>query len=156
MTIWPIIRVVFDGATDAFDQTRHQIMSNLSPGKRLRSYYRNGIPTQKEEAITKEPKPIDYIENNSGERNTVITPGGMATLIGNRLNFDKADPKQGVFYINSDGTEVRVEIVGQNKPSQLMFVAPDTLTSGDYTLEIRNKPGNNIRVGRLSHELSVA
>jgi len=71
-------------------------MSNLSPGKRLRSYCRNGIPTQKEEAITKEPNPVDFIDYNSGERNTVITPGGMATLIGNRLNFDKADPEQGV------------------------------------------------------------
>jgi hypothetical protein len=150
------IKGVFNGATDSFDKTRHQIMSNLNPGKRLRAFYRNGIPTQKDEAITKEPKPVDYIDNNSGERNTIITPGGMATLIGNRLNFDPADAAQGVFYIGADGTEVRVEIVGQNKPSQLMFVTPVTLTSGDYSIEIRNKPGNNIRVGRLIYELSVA
>jgi hypothetical protein len=150
------IRGVFDGATDSYDQTRHQIMSILQPGKRIRAFYRSGISTQKEEAQTKEPNPVDYIDNNSGERNSVITPGGMATLIGNRLSYDPEDAQQGVFYVNGDGSEIRVEIIGQNKPSQLMFVTPASLASGDYELEIRNKPGNSIRVGRLIHELSVA
>ncbi len=51
----PSIRGVFDGVDDAYDPSRHQIMVNLNPGKRLRSYLNGNITTQKERRGEKTP-----------------------------------------------------------------------------------------------------
>jgi hypothetical protein len=48
--------------------------------------------------------------------------------------------------------------VGRNKPADLMFMVPDTLTAGNYTLEVRAAVYENddVRVGALENPLTVA
>ncbi|MGL5083306.1 MAG: DUF4469 domain-containing protein [Microcoleaceae cyanobacterium] len=57
---------------------------------------------------------------------------------------------------SSNGVETRATVVGQNKPSTLMFMNPGTLTNGDYLLEVRALTGQDIRSGQLENTLSVA
>jgi hypothetical protein len=88
----------------------------------------------------------------------VLTPGGMGKIEGHRLKFDPTDAAQGIFFIAADGTETQVAIVGRNKPADLMFMVPDTLTAGEYTLEVRAILPNrtDLRVGALEDPLVVA
>jgi hypothetical protein len=150
------IRGVFDGATDSFDPSRHQITLIVHPGKNVRAYFKQNVSPQKEEKADKGPNLIDFVDNNSGEHNSILTPGGLGTLIGNRLSYDPEDQNQGVFFIAEDGAETQVAIIGQNKPSMLVFIIPETLSSGDYFIELRNTTFKKLKSGRLSSIVSVA
>jgi hypothetical protein len=78
---------------------------------------------------------LEYIDINTGERNSVLTPGGMGQVAGHRLKFGPADPEQGVFFMAPDGSSsARVSLVGKNMPGELMFLVPDTLAAGDCIL----------------------
>jgi hypothetical protein len=88
----------------------------------------------------------------------VNTPGGMGQIEGHRLKFDPTDAAQGIFFIAADGTETQVAIVGRNKPADLMFMVPDTLTAGEYTLEVRATihGSTDVRTGALEAPLTVS
>ena len=81
-----------------------------------------------------------------------MIPGGMGQAVAHCLKFDAADPNQGIFFIN--GSETRVEIVGRNKGTELMFLIPN-LEPGQYALEVRSIFGQEIRSGRLDTLLTV-
>ncbi|MCA9362685.1 DUF4469 domain-containing protein [Candidatus Kaiserbacteria bacterium] len=49
----------------------------------------------------------------------ILSASHDGQVIGRRLKFDATDPNQGIFFIN--GSESRVEIVGKNKGTELMF-----------------------------------
>ncbi len=151
------IKGVFNGPTDSFDPARHQLLPALRPGARLRRTIRERGTVVKGEAVTLTPNPRTYVDLNSGERDSVLTPGGMGQIIGHRLKFDPTDPAQGIFFIAEDGTETRVTVVGRNKPGELMFLVPEGLAAGEYTLEVRAilKGGTKIRSGRLDEVLTV-
>ena len=97
---------------------------------------------------------LEYTDVNSGERNGVLTPGGMGRLVGHRLKFDPADVNQGVFFVAAGG-EVRVDVVGKNLPGELMFMVP-ALPAGDYTLQVRAAfAGDDVRTSALEATLTV-
>lgn len=151
------IRGVFTGQDDAFDASRHQITPTTSPGKRLRRAVEGRAQAVKQEAIKPAPNPLEYIDVSSGLRDGSLTPGGMGQLIGHRLKFDPSDPEQGIFFIAEDGSAARAAVVGRNKPADLMFIAPDSLASGDYTVQVRAAFGeDDIRTGELDAVLTVA
>ncbi len=152
------IKGVFDGPTDNFDPSRHQLTPIVSPGSRLRKVLRERGRVEKQETVTPTPNPQVYTDMNSGERNSMLTPGGMGQVVGHRLKFDPSDPEQGIFFIAEDGTETRVSIVGRNKPGELMFLVPDGLAAGEYTLEVRAvlRKGKELRTGKLDAVLTVA
>ena len=150
------IRGVFNGSTDAFESGRHAVVPVVNPGARLRDFYRTGIPVNKQEKSTKNPVLLEYLDHNSGERNSIVSPGGIASIKGYRLNFDRADINQGIFFIAQDGSETRVENLGHNKPSQLMFMIPAGMASGNYILEVRIEHRGSIVSGRLPEQLTVS
>ncbi len=49
-------------------------------------------------------------------------------------------------------------VVGRNKPGELMFMVPDGLAPGEYTLEVRVvfQGGTELRRGALDKVLTVA
>ena len=112
----------------------------------------------KQEAVKPKPNPLEYTDINTGERNSVLTPGGMGQLVGHRLKFDPADPEQGVFFMAPDGSSsTRVSLVGKNMPGELMLLVPDTLVAGDYLLVVRVAFGeDDVRMGTLEATLTVA
>jgi hypothetical protein len=150
------IRGVFMGAVDDYDSARHQITVNLNAGAELRRFMRENVSAQKQEPTFTGPKPLQFIDSNTGENNSVVTAGGLGILIGNRLNFDQSDPKQGIYFVSEDGQEFRVEVVGHNRPSNLSFIIPGEITSGDYQLFVRSKAGNLDKEGKLERLLSAA
>ncbi len=150
------IKGTFSGPEDTFDPSRHQIVINISATKELRDVIRQDVTVSKQEMTVPTPNLVEYMDFNTGERNSVVTPSGMAQISGNRLQFDPADPEQGIFLIASDGSETRVGVVGRNMPSTLMFLLPAELTTGEYALEVRVKMGDAVRTGSLNRVLSVA
>ena len=150
------IRGVFLGATDNYDPTRHHISTNLQPGNELRRFMKGNVTAQKEEGRFTGPKPLQFIDSNSGENNSIVTAGGLGILVGNRLSFDPADPEQGIYFIAEDGTQVKVEVIGHNRPSNLTFIIPDNLAAGDYTILVKSKAGNTSKEGKLERTLTAA
>jgi hypothetical protein len=150
------IKGTFNGPEDTFDPSRHQIVINVNATKELRDVIRQDVSVSKQEMMVPTPNLVEYMDFNTGERNSVVTPSGMAQISGNRLQFDATDPEQGIFFIASDGSETRVGVVGRNMPSTLMFLLPAGLTTGEYALEVRAKMGDAIRTGSLNSVLSVA
>jgi hypothetical protein len=121
------IKGIFDGASDNFDPSRHQVLPVVNPSRRLRDFYRGGVSVAKQEATLPTPNLLEYLDINSGERNSIVTKGGMGQIMGHRLKFELADSQQGIFLIDAQGEETRIATVGENKPSRLMFMLPATL-----------------------------
>ncbi len=152
------IKGVFKGKGDTFDPDRHQLRATVSAGNQ----YRNAIPdkgqTIQEEAHLPMPNPEEYNNLNTGERNGVLTPGGMGQVVGYRLKCNPDDVSQGIFFVASDGSVTKVDVAGHNKPRELMFLIPASLAVGDYTLEVRAAvPGSTqVRIGTLPATLTVS
>lgn len=152
------IKGVFDSPSDQFDHTRHQLCARVTPGVRLRKAIAHSGIIRKQEAKRRQPAPTEFIDINSGERNDLMTPGGMAQLYGHRLQFDASQAEQGIFLIAHDGNHTRVEVLGSNRPSKLVFMIPDGLAPGQYTLEVRAilRFSQDLRRGSLATHLTVA
>jgi hypothetical protein len=152
------IKGLFNGLNDAFDPTRHRIVPRVSPGPRLRKVVDSRAEALKqEEAGKRSPRPNEYVDVNTGAHDSTLTSGGMGQILGHRLSFDPADPQQGIFFVAADSSASRVQIVGRNRPSELMFTVP-VLAPGSYTLEVRAILNDNheVRSGRLEAALLVA
>ncbi len=148
---------VFDGREDNFDRSRHQVEANVSPGAQFRRTIRDRARVQRAEATKPSPSPLTYVDLNTAETNSLVTPGGMGRLSGYRLKFDADDPTQGLFFVAADHSETHVAVVGQNLPAELMFLVPTGLTSGEYTLAVRVLYGeDDLRTGTLDAPLTVA
>ncbi len=152
------IKGVFDSYEDTFDPARHQLRAIVSAGKR----YRRTVPDKgratKGEARLSVPNLEAYTDLNTGARNGTLTPGGMGQVTGYRLKFNPADASQGIFFVASDGSAIKVEVLGHNLPRELMFLIPAGLAVGDYTLEVRaTVPGSPyVRTGGLAATLTVS
>lgn len=129
------MRGTFTDEGDSYDPSRHRLVVRISPGPVLAEALRD-VQVERYVPDPAVPNPLTYIDTATGERNGVVTPGWEGRVVGRRLQFDPADPEQGIFYIAADGSETRVEAVGWNKGRHLMFIVP-ALAAGDYGLEVR-------------------
>jgi hypothetical protein len=151
------IKGVFNGTDDSFDPSRHLIDVSINPPSSLLEKIRKNATVAKEEAKQNVPNLLEYIDYGSEERNSILTPGGIGQIRGHRLKFDADDDTQGIFFVAEDGAETKSTMVSRNKPADLMFLVPNDLTAGEYTLEVRSNMGTNeLRIGRLTRPLSVA
>ena len=152
------VKGVFDGQADSFDPSRHQLKGIVSPGKRFRKAIKERGQATKQEAVKPMPNLLEYTDLNSGERNSVLTPGGMGQVVGHRLKFDGSDADQGIYFVAEGGGATKVDVVGRNKPGEVMFIVPAGLASGDYTLEVRATihGGEDVRTGALGATLTVS
>lgn len=93
----------------------------MTPGKRYRKAVREQAQAAKQEAVKPKPNPLEYTPStgsgrcdiNSGERNSVLIPGGMGQVVGHRLKFDPADANQGVFFVAEGGGATKAVVVGE-------------------------------------------
>lgn len=155
--IRPGMKGVFDSARDTFDSSRHLLRPTLSEGSLLKEKMRTATP---EKVVQQPPAPAltAFRDINSGNFNAVVTPGGMGEITGEELKFDAANPDEGIYFIASDGSEFKVEVLGQRTEGTLMFIIPAGLTAGEYTLEVRRAytSDNTIRKGQLNDTLNRA
>ena len=66
------------------------------------------------------------------------TPGYPFTVEGNYLKIVGDDPAVGIYLIDEDGTETRIDLamVSVNEPKKLVFYLPATMEAGTYTLRV--------------------
>ena len=149
------IKGTFDGQDDTFDPSRHKIIASVSAGARLKKAIAENMKVVKQETQKVTPTPQIFINHNTNERNSTITPGGMGEIIGYRLKFDESDPLQGIFFKSAEGTETRVDVIGSNNPSRLLFLIPE-LPADDYTIIVRVIFNDtDLRSGQLDYDLVI-
>ena len=151
---------VFDGATDCFDSSRHNVNINITPGTKLKETLAK-VKTQKVEAASTDPFVTEVKDIVSGKVNESLTKGGILQAVGARLKFDNSDEAQGVFLVPETGSAVRCGVVAENKPARIMAMIPADITAGTYYLEIRSKMDSsgkatkNLKVGRFNKALTI-
>ncbi|PAU94562.1 hypothetical protein CK503_07140 [Aliifodinibius salipaludis] len=147
---------VFEDQTDSFDRSRHYVRLNVNPGPRIGEISED-LPVEKVAATRVEPVLELFKDFASDTQNDTVTPGGAAELRGSHLKVDPSDANQGVFFIASDGTEIKADTIMRNKPANLIFMVPDTLTSGEYEVEVRAIPRGNteVKTGQLDSVVVV-
>ena len=152
---------VFDGATDSFDSSRHNVNINITPGTKLKETL-SKVKTQKVEAASTDPFVTEVKDIVSGKVNESLTKGGILQAVGARLKFDNSDEAQGVFLVPETGSAVRCGVVAENKPARVMAMIPADITAGTYYLEIRSKmltaakTTKTLKTGRFSKPLVIA
>lgn len=115
---------MFDSEVDRYDPARHQVAPTISPGARLRNVFSTDAHVMRQEATVPAPNPRAYWDKNTDTRNQTLTPGGMGQVRGYRLKFDESDESQGIFLIDADDVVTKVDVIGRNMPSELMFMVP--------------------------------
>ncbi len=130
---------------DNFDSTRHQIIPSVSPGKRLRTYFKSQISATKIESVNKIPNLREFIDHFSGLKNGTVTPGNIGSITGHRLKIDPENSKQGIFFIAKNGSETKIVTLSFNRPSMLSFLIPLSLQKGEYSLEVRNDTSGTLK-----------
>lgn len=156
-TIAPSITGVFKNKKDQFHDNRHQVRLRIQAGARLRDMEQK-IKVKKIDPALQKPQIFALYDMASKTCNNILTPGRGATISGKQLQFDEADPEQGIFLI-SDDTDQAIRISSElmrNMPKELIFIVPD-LQPGKYHLEIRNLLNRSkvLRTGGLYNKLQV-
>jgi hypothetical protein len=149
------IRGIFKDNSDYYQNRRHKIYPVLNPGRRLLRFYRERMTAHIVRPNTNIPEISEFIDLNSGFRNSLVTAGGMGKINGRRLKIDSDSEYAGIFFIDQQRRTTKVQVIGTNAPSQLLFIIPANLEEGDYTLEVRGVIKNLRRSGRLSETLQV-
>ena len=151
------IRGNFQGREDGYNSSRHQIKARVNAGKRLRQAIVQRAQVVKEESNKPIPNPLTYTDVASETHNSTLTPGGMGQVTGYRLKVNEANVNQGVFFVDGSGGEVRATVYARNKPAELIFMVPEALAAGNYTLQVRASfAGDGVRSGALPDTLTVA
>ncbi len=155
--LFPRLKGVFTGPTDAFDPARHTIDVGANPGARIRKTVRANATVNKVEAVKPAPNPIEYRDVNSDTTNDTVTVGGIGQLSGSRLKYDAAQADEGIYFVATAGGDTKATVVQKNKPAQVVFSVPATLIAGTYNLEVRARVGGGteLRIGRLDPVLTV-
>ncbi len=151
------IQGTFDGVLDGFDPAQHRLAIRVITGKRLRRLLKGYGEVIKLESSDVLPHPAEFLDANSGQKDSTLTPGGLGELGGYRMQFDPTDLNQGIFFLSAAGEETRATVVSRNKPSELTFLIP-ALAPGEYTLQVRTVLNGTpqVRKGELNKTLTVA
>lgn len=147
---------VFSSVTDSFDASRHIKKANLSAGIDLIRKM-NGASVEKITVPITSPALIAFNDVNSQTTNSLLTPGGIAQLMGEELKFNPANAAEGIFFIAADNTTTQATVIASRTEGKIVFSIP-SLPAGDYTLEVRKGYGTRnivVRAGALQDSLHV-
>jgi hypothetical protein len=154
---FPKIKGKFNGITDHYDPSRHQVDVGAAPGSRVRKTVRENAAVSKLETILPRPLVLEYVDLGTGETNNHITAGNIGTINGNRLAFDPNADDEGIYLVGEAGADtVKVTEIQKNKPSELVFMVP-ALAERTYWLQVRRRftPEGDLRTGQLDTILSI-
>jgi hypothetical protein len=151
----PIIKAGFDSPHGEFDRNLHDITAAMNPG----IWWAPGWGQAEVSKVipnANTPLLITLFDAISEQSDSVITPGGMVQVQGDRLKFDKSDPAQGIFIVNGSLTE-KAGVVGKNSSGELFFTATPLQDIDECTIEVRTRstPNGELRIGRLPVQLTV-
>ena len=76
--------------------------------------------------------------------NSLLTPGGVFEITGNRLRIDGRDTSAlGLYLRDQDGAETKVDLLLRNEPRYLSGQFPTGLPSGTYKLVVKTQVGTS-------------
>ena len=157
ITISPTVQGVFNSEDDRFDQVRHSIYPNISPGAILKEAVKK-IKVTTVEGSERRPVIKELYDILSGTSNERITKGGVIELYGDFLKVDTTDENQGIFLENpADGTEIKLDRIHNNFPKKLSVIVPADLAAGSYRLKVKaSLPSTkSVRTGTLDATILV-
>lgn len=158
VNIRPGINGVFASVTDSFDEARHIKKASLSAGILL-SQKMAKAKVEKVLGSMAAPVLLQYLDVNSQNTNSILTPGGIGQIVGQELKFNPGNPLEGIFFTGSDGVVTQATILQNRTEGLLVFSIPPTFASGTYTLEVRKGYGSStivVRSGSLQDALQVS
>jgi hypothetical protein len=158
VNIKPSINGVFSNATDTFDPSRHIKRASVSAGTLLTQKL-NDAKVEKTIQAQTAPAIIQFTDVNTQTTNSILTPGGIGQIVGEELKFNPANIAEGIYFVATDGTAIKVVIIASRTEGKLVFSIPATLAAGIYTLEVRKGYGTTnvvVRSGSLQEGLQVS
>lgn len=153
----PGITGVFTNVSDSFDPSRHTKKANITSGTMLVKR----MSESKVEKITQPtpaPSLIEFTDVNSGNTNSILTPGGIGQIMGEELKFNPDNVDEGIYFIAADNTPTKVMVIANRTEGKLVFIIPTTLTTGTYRLDVKKGYGTTnlaVRGGSLTDLLQV-
>ncbi|MGL2967334.1 DNA-binding domain-containing protein [Flavobacterium sp. XGLA_31] len=157
VNIKPSILGRFTEATDSFDATRHALKAATSAGILIKKNI-------KKAAVVKFSKPLTvpilsaFTDVLTQTDNDLLSPGGIGTIVGNHLKFDKNNPSEGLFFVSAAQEQYAVTVFATLHPRKLLFSIPNHLPQGQYSLVVKKAFGKNntsLREGKLATVLRV-
>lgn len=147
----PGISGSFSGTSDSFDPKRHKTKATASIGTLINKSMKN-VTAEKTNRPLTIPVLSSFKDIQTGSLNDKLTAGSIGELSGSDLNYNAAQPDEGIFFISTGNEEYKVTQVAVLHPKKLIFSIP-LLPEGNYTLVIRKnfgKSGKTLRQGRLN------
>ena len=157
--LYPKIKGVFSNVNDTYTPARHQIDAGATAGIRLKNRLKSDARLEKVETVKPKPSLVQFKDWGSNEVNGMLTINNIGSITGHRLKYNAENDDEGIFFIKTDdNTETKVTVVQKNKPGELVFLIPGSLTAGTYNLEVRVRisNGTEIRQSMLDDVLTVS
>jgi Domain of unknown function (DUF4469) with IG-like fold len=151
------MRGTYENYKDRFDPKRHRGVPLFRTSGHVRKEIKDNALLKRIDPHSLRPLLVSYLDVFTGRLDCVLSPGRTGRLYGNRLKFDRHDPRQGIFALGADGSVTQVEEVPENTPHSLVFLIPP-LPIGAYKLAVRASysGSEDLVVGVLDHALRVA
>jgi hypothetical protein len=141
---YPSMPGVYEGATDSFDPSRHQVKLNLHAGVALRDAV-GKVRTKKVATGIVHMAILAVTDVKTGSVNNLLTPDRNLKVAGQKLRIAGTDDTVGVYFINQasgERTKVDPSDIVINHPSELILVVP-SLYAGTYKIEVTTQFGGN-------------
>lgn len=152
----PTIKGVFETADDYFNPEKQRLSYTMCAGKRMKPVTANIVLKKIKSNL---PVIKTYLDGVSRETNSKITPGGIAEIKGENLQFNADDPEQGVFFCAAHHPAAAIRALSflRNTFNEISFLVPQ-LEVGNYILKIRtcSKDKSTQSSGTLKQVLTVA
>ncbi len=158
VNIRPGISGVFSNLTDSFDGSRHIKKANVTAGVLLNEKLA-AAKVEKVVQATAAPALIQFLDVNTQNTNSILTPGGIGQIIGEELKFNPDAAAEGIYFVAADGRATKVDVLASRTEGKLVFSIPATLAAGSYILEVKKGYGTTnlvTRSGSLQDALQVS
>ena len=147
-----------ESVTEAFlpgsEGNDHDVRLHHRTPRKVQAMLRMNTKTTRLEHFDKRMAAIWSACSTTDDAPDQAKPGESVQIVGERMSFDKKDPRQGVFFINGEATRSAIYHVTKN---QLIAAAiPPELEKGAYMLVVRTMPnGKDIVEGRYKKEFLI-
>lgn len=146
-TIRPTASGTCDDIQDGFvpGTKNHKIGFKLSMDKNVKSDIITGLSyKQVSPDLSSDPHLYNLckiLDDASESTDLRVTVNQSLLLKGRNLSFEISDEKQGVFLTSDSNKTIRITRYTHTGTNKIIFIIPESLTAGTYTLSLTNKPG---------------
>jgi hypothetical protein len=161
--MWTIrlnLQGLFNEPDDLYDPDRHSLHLKMKAGADLEKKVLRAVRPVRVRKRTQDPVVDKVTDYKSGEKNRVLTPGGLIEIKGVhlRINYDRTDC--GFFLVSAQTgagrpKDRRLEHVHKMTARTVLIGLPQDIQPGEYFLEACKQYADLSRDGRLKEVLRV-